>query len=220
VCFSAQADLAGGIAVTVLGVDALRHVQRRSELPVAALPLVFGVHQLVEAFVWWGLQGHVAHGVGRAAMWIYLAIAFVLLPVYVPLAVIAFEPQRRRRLMMATFGVIGVVVSAVLLSAMVSGPVTAELADYHIAYGIGLRYGFVVVSLYVLATCGSLLASSHRHIAVFGVVNLVAVGLLARFQQAGFASLWCAWAAVTSVALVVHLRRDRGVTLRAPTIPA
>ena len=40
-------------------------------------------HQLDEAFVWWGLDGHVPHTVGRVALWIYLVIAFVVLPAFV-----------------------------------------------------------------------------------------------------------------------------------------
>ena len=36
VCFSAQADVVGGIVVCALGVDALRHVRDRSEIAIAA----------------------------------------------------------------------------------------------------------------------------------------------------------------------------------------
>ncbi len=56
-CFSADADLAAGVVVTVIGVDAIRRARTPKELPLAALPLLFGIHQLVEAFVWWGLAG-------------------------------------------------------------------------------------------------------------------------------------------------------------------
>ena len=205
-CFSPQADLIGGAVVTVLGVDALRHVRFRRDLPIAALPLILGTHQLVETFVWWGLQGHVSASVGNTAKWIYLAVAFVLLPTFVPIAVIAIERDRKRQRLMIPFAVIGAVVSVSLAVAMVSGPVTARLAGLHIAYGIGLKYGWLIVSLYVVATCGSLLVSSHQPIVIFGIVNLVVVVLLAWFQQNGFASLWCGWAALTSVAIAMHLR--------------
>lgn len=217
-CFSAQADVIGGVVVSALGVDALRHVRYRRELPVAALPLLFGVHQLVEAFVWWGLQGHVDDGVGKAAMWVYLIVAFVVLPVYVPLAAMAFEPEFRRRMAMVSFAVIGLGVSVALLVAMVGGPVTAELDHFHIAYGIGLAYGSVIVGLYVVATCGSLLVSSHRHIVRFGALNAAAVAVLAWFQKEGFASLWCAWAALASVAIVIHLRSEQHPSLTTSAV--
>src|ERR1035437_4508945 len=87
-CFSPLGDLAGGTDVVVIGVDALRHVEGRFEYAaIASLPVVLGLHQVDEAFVWWGLQGHVAQGIGRAAMWIYLVFALVVLPVLVPMLV-------------------------------------------------------------------------------------------------------------------------------------
>ena len=92
-CFSSQADLIGGVVVSAIGVDALRHVGNRRELPIASLPLLLGGHLLVETFVWWGLEGRVPAELGTAAMWIYLLIAFVVLPPYVPLAIMAIEPR-------------------------------------------------------------------------------------------------------------------------------
>jgi hypothetical protein len=207
VCFSPQADLVGGVVLTVIGIDALRHVhQRRDHLPLAALPLLLAVHQVVEAFAWWGLQGVVPEGVGRVAVWVYLLIAFVVLPVYVPLAILALEPPGRRRRIIAGFVVLGVVVASVLLAGILRGPVTAELAEYHLAYGTGVSAGAAVVVAYVLATCGALLFSGRPYLAAFGAVNLVAVAVLARFQIDGFASLWCAWAAVTAGGIAVYLR--------------
>jgi hypothetical protein len=48
--------------------------------------------------------------------------------------------------------------------------------------------------------------SGYRQIAVFGIVNLVGVAVLAKFTSDGFASLWCGWAALTSLAIALHLR--------------
>jgi hypothetical protein len=59
-CFSPQADFAAGAVVTGMGVEALRRVRVRRELIVGALPLLFGIHQLVEGFVWLGLRGQVS----------------------------------------------------------------------------------------------------------------------------------------------------------------
>jgi hypothetical protein len=75
-CFSPQADLVGGVVIGAIGVDTLRHCRRPREVALASLPLLLAAHQFVEAFVWWGLEGRVAPGVGRAAMWAYLAFAF------------------------------------------------------------------------------------------------------------------------------------------------
>ena len=207
-CFSPEADLVAGVAVGVVGVDALRHVRERRELPLAALPMLFAVHQLVETFVWWGLDGNVSVPVWRSAMWIYLVIAFVL-PLVVPLCVLAVEPAPRRRELMKLCAALGVGVAVVLLAALFEGPVNADLADHHIAYDVGRHSGWLVGGAYVVATCGALLASSSRPIAVFGVANLAAVSALLMLTAGNIASLWCAWAAISSVAIALHLRSRR-----------
>src|SRR6202022_3741701 len=186
-CFSPQADLIAGIAVTAIGVDASRNIRGRSDhLLLATLPLILGVHQLVEDFVWWGLQGHVPHEAGRVALWAYLAIAFVVLPLFVPLAVLMLEPTARLRQRMAPFVALGGVVSTVLLVAMLRHPVGAARHPWHLSYSIELHHAVIIVGLYVLAICGALLVSGYRHIALFGIANLAAVVTLAALTADGF----------------------------------
>ena len=206
-CFSPEGDLVGGLAVTAIGVDACRHLRGRNNyLLLAATPLVLGAHQIDESLVWFSLQGHVPHLAGRIAMWIYLTIAFVVVPILVPLAILRLEPTARRRWAIVPFVVLGVGVAVDLLITMLHGPVTVKLGSYHLAYSIGLRHGLVVIGLYIVATCGSLLASGYKHVIIFGVANLVAVVILARLTADGFASLWCFYAALASGAISLHMR--------------
>jgi len=195
------------VVVTAIGVDAVRHLHHRNDhLALAALPLLLGFHQIDEAFVWWGLQGIVPHDVGRVAMWIYVTIAFVVLPIFVPLVIMLLEPTARRRWRIAPFLAIGVGVSAVLLETILRNRPSVTLGSYHLAYSIGLQHGVVVIGLYIVATCGSLLASGFRHIVIFGIANVVAVVILARLSADGFASLWCFYAAIACGAILLHMR--------------
>jgi hypothetical protein len=198
VCFSPQADVGGGLLIAVIGVDAVRHIrQRREFIALAWIPLLLGAHQFIEALVWLWLQGHVPRGIGHVALWAYLLIAFVVLPVFIPLAVIA----------------------ATLFAAMARGPVGVRLAPYHLSYSIRLSDGFLVVALYVVAVCGPLLVSGYRNVALFGVVNLVAVIVIARLTVSGFASVWCGWAAVSSAAITLHCRFAKPRPQRARSGP-
>src|ERR1700760_1850424 len=118
-CFSPQADVVGGLVICAIGIDAVRHIrQRREFIALAWIPLLLGAHQFIEALGWLGLQGHVPGGIGHAALWAYLLIAFVVLPVFVPLAVIVLEPTRRRKLIMMPFALTGTVIAMILLAAM------------------------------------------------------------------------------------------------------
>jgi hypothetical protein len=208
----------GGAVVAAIGVDVVRHVQRSSgRVLLATLPLLFAAHQLDEAVVWWSLQGHIGASIGRVAVWIYLLFAFVVLPVFVPAAVVRMEPPGRRRKIMVGFLALGALVSTVLLITMLRGPVTATLGHYHIGYSIDLSNGGLIVALYVVATCGSLVFSGDRNVAIFGIVNLIAVAALARLTIDGFASLWCGWAAITSAAIALHIRFSRSRHRVLPT---
>jgi hypothetical protein len=207
VCFSPEGDLIGGLAVTAIGIDACRHVRGRLDHRLlAAFPLLLGAHQLTETFVWWGLQGVTPMGLGRVAMWIYLIVAFVVLPILVPVVIMLLEPTARRKWRIAPFVAIGIGVSAVLFEAMLRHHPTVHLGAYHLSYTIGLKHGIVIIGLYILATCGSLLASGFRDIVYFGLANMVAVVILARLSADGFASLWCFYAALASGAIVLHMR--------------
>lgn len=215
-CLSAEVDLVAGLVVGAVGVDALRHVRCRPEWALAAVPMVLAAHQLVEVLVWRGLGDDLPASVWRPAAWIYLLIAFGILPVLVPAAVTLLEPPSHRRVLHALTAV-GAAVSVVLMSAVVRGPVEASISGNRIAYEVPLWHGGAVVALYVLATCGSLLVSSHDRIRWFGMVNLVAAGFLAWVDKVGFISLWCVWAAMTSVAIAAHLRWAE--TTSSPTRP-
>ena len=83
--------------------------------------------------------------------------------------------------------------------------VTVRLGSYHLAYSIGLHYGFLVVGLYVLAACGAVLFSGFRDIVIFGLANVIAVIVLARLTADGFTSLWCFYAALTCGAICLHM---------------
>jgi hypothetical protein len=205
-CFAPQADLVGGAIIVGIGVDCVRHVDGRADHRLlAAVPVLLGAHQIVEAFVWWGAEGLVPHGVGRLALWVYLLIAFVVLPIVAPVAVMLLEPPRRRRLMIP-FVVLGTAVAAVLFGAMVRFPIEVTTEPYHLAYHLDLAHGGLVIACYVVAVCGALVFSGYRNIQLFGVVNLAAVAFIAWLTVDGFASVWCAYAALTAGLIALHLR--------------
>ncbi len=204
-CFSAEADATMGIVIGAVAVDAGRHVRDRSQLPLAALPVVLALHQLIEVFVWWGLDGTVPRAVGHAAVYAYLVIAYGI-PLLVPRAVASVEPDDGRRRLIDALGVVAAAVALILLGGVATGPVGATDGGNHIAYSARLFQGGALTVVYVVTTVGCLLVSSHRFLVIYGLLNLAAVVVLAWATVSGFVSLWCAWAAVTSVIIAIHLR--------------
>ena len=214
-CFSPEADLLTGIVVSGVGIDAVRHTRHRRYLPLALLPLLFGAHQLVEAFAWWGMEGRVPARVGEMATWLYLAFAFLVVPPLVPWAVRAAEDDGRRRRLLLLFGLLGVGVAAALLPGLLNHAAGGEVACRYIAYDAGTPYAGYLLPFYVIATCGPMLLSGNRRFVLFGVANLAAVTLLGWLLARGVISLWCVWAAITSVFIAHEVRAAERQTARA-----
>jgi hypothetical protein len=215
-CFSAEADLTTGLIAGAFGIDALRHVTKPQQLALASLPLLLGAHTLDESVVWWGLHGQVSEPAMHTAIYVFLAFAF-LLPFLVPLAMFGVETVRGRRRWMLALLAMGAVTSALLLTDIIRNPASASIDGSHIAYVSGGSDALLLGVLYVLATCGALLVASSRMLAAFGLVNLAAVIALSWLTFTGLTSLWCAWAALSSVVVVIYLRR---ASRRVPAVAA
>ena len=217
-CFSPGADVVVGGIVVVVGADALRHVREPKQILIASLPVLFGLHQLDEAFVWLGLQGRVAESIERISIWGYLLFALAALPALVPLAVLAVERSPLRRRVIGLLALLGIGVGVSLGVALFRGSVNAAIDGRRIAYDVSaLHQGRQLTALYVVAACGALVACSHRDLAALGLMNLVAVPVLMWLTVSGFVSLWCFWAAIVSVVIDFHLRRSaRRQESRAP----
>ncbi|MEO6958002.1 MAG: DUF6629 family protein [Antricoccus sp.] len=208
VCFSLQADLVAGVVLAPIAVLSLREVRTRRELPFALLPTVFCVHQLIEALVWLGLDGRVPEWVQAAAALAYVLIALPLLPLLVPTAILLLEPRGFRARTLPFVG-LGVIVAAVLLSAVLDGPIKVVRLEHALSYDVGLSHALLWIVLYVVAVTGPAPMSGYRSIVAFGVLNVVGLTAVALLYAEAFASLWCVYAALTSVLILVHMRRRR-----------
>ncbi|WP_157538374.1 MULTISPECIES: DUF6629 family protein [unclassified Nocardioides] len=205
-CFSAEMDLAAGLLVTGIGIDTLRQARAREQLAIAAVPLVLGTHLLVETPVWWSLEGHLSPAVGDLASWAYVAIALVVVPALVPWAFLRLGTSGRAGLD-RFFLACGLAAAAAGLFAIGLEPVGRRIDGHHIAYHPGVAWSGVVLAAYVLATCGPSLLARSAELRWFGVGNLAVVALLAWIQQNAVISLWCVWAASTSLLINLALRR-------------
>ena len=213
-CFSPGADVVVGGIVVVIGADALRHVEEPKQILLASLPLLFGLHQIDEAFVWLGLQGRVSESLERVGVWIYVLFALAALPMLVPLAVLAVERSAGRRRLIGLCSALGIAIGISLGISLFRGSVDAVIEGRHIAYNVSaLSQGRDLTALYVVAACGALIACSYRDLAALGLLNLVAVPVLMWMTVNGFISLWCFWAAIASVVIDFHLRGSRTLQL-------
>ena len=209
-CFSPQADFTAGAVVAGVGIQTLRRVRVRRELIVGALPLLLGVHQLVEGFVWLGLRGEVSPGLGDTAKEVYIVFAHAILPAVVPLGFTLLEPGRRRARWMWPLVGIGVLLGAYLLWQVTAYPVGAHVEARCIDYTTHTPNDLLIGVLYIVATCGPALISSRRYLRWFGVVSLLGAVAAALVRVDELTSLWCVYVALVSLLILEHFRRQRG----------
>jgi hypothetical protein len=208
-CFSPDADFIAGAVITGMGVETLRRVRARRELIVGALPLLFGVHQLTEGFVWLGLRGQVSSGVGATAKEAYIVYAHAILPVIVPLGFTLLEPDGRRSRSMWPLVCIGLLLGAYLLWQVTAYPVGAQPQAHCIDYTTHTPNDLLIGALYVAVTCGPALASSRQYLRWFGLASVAGVIATAVVRADELTSLWCLYVAMVSVLILEHFRRQR-----------
>lgn len=207
-CFSAAANFVGSGALGAIGVVTLTKVKHRRELLFAALPALFAAHQFIEGFVWLGLDGIlspvVTHDMGAA----FMLYAQGLLPFLLPLSVMLFEPDAKSRRRMVPFLVLGAGTTLYILWALIAYPLQVYVEHNSVVYINQATNNITVALLYVIATCGSLFFSRIRMMVIFGAANLVILLAVMEFKRYAFTSLWCAYAAVASVIILVYFWRS------------
>ena len=218
-CFSPVADFSAGAVITGVGVATLRRVSSPRELIVGALPLLFGLHQLVEAFVWLSLDGTVSVGLGNVAKETYIIFAHAVLPIIVPFGFMLIEPDRRRARWMWPLAGIGLLMGLYLLWQVTFYPVGAFEEAHCIDYTTHTPNTILIGGLYVLATCGPALISSRRYLRWFGLISVIGVIATAVVRVDELTSLWCVYVALVSVLILEHFRRQQA-TDAVPARPA
>ena len=96
-CFSAEASYAAAAVLLPAGAFASERAYRtkRSYLPIAILPFLFGLQQLFEGLVWTGSSLSSDSMVQRYSL-AYMFFSWLAWPVWVPFSTYFLEPCRRR----------------------------------------------------------------------------------------------------------------------------
>jgi hypothetical protein len=210
-CFSATANFVGSSVLGAVGVVTLTKVKHRRELLFASLPALFAIHQFIEGFVWLGLDGvmsdRVTHNMGTA----FVLYAQGLLPFLMPLSVMLFEQTRARRRAMMPFVVLGGLLMLYMLWGLTAYPLQVSVERNSIVYVNYATNMTWVAVLYIIATCGSLFFSKVRVMVAFGVANLLILLVVIAVKRYAGTSVWCAYAAVASVIILVYFWKSAGV---------
>ena len=210
-CFSAEASFGLSTALAASGaycvITAVRR-QNRSHLPLAAIPLFFGIQQFCEGLVWVGLGERHQDLVERASL-AYLFFALFFWPLWMPLSIFAQERRPTQNFIMAVITVLGVACGlALYLPLVLNLALVVTRIDHHsIHYDFEQSPVFDIVPwpfwivLYLAVVAAPILMSRRREVVVVGLVLVMLAGITYVISATAFVSLWCFFAAILSIYL-------------------
>jgi hypothetical protein len=210
-CFSATASFVAGGSLSATGGFMLTRATTRAALPLAAIPLLFGIQQLTEGVVWVSFD---VQPLSDAATFVYSMFSHVLWPILVPLAVLLLESDPVRKRMLRALVAVGVAVGMYLLFFVLRDGIVARVEGSSVVYDSPHLYLPLVVTLYVSATCVSSLVSSHALIRLLGAVMFTSFLVAGIAFSEAFISVWCFFAALLSGVIYLFLRSGQSAVTK------
>ena len=206
-CFSANANFIAAAGIAAIGVATLRHVKQPRAVLFGAVPLLFALHQFTEGFVWLGVDNEIRPEALGHMTFLFILYAQGILPVLMPLAVLLMEKQGWRFNAILALTVLGGALCAYVLYALIAFHSDVVVENHSLAYRNPGTYSTAVAIVYVLATTGALVLSSHQVVRWFGWLNVVGIVGTMVVRSYAFTSIWCAYAALVSVILYWQFSR-------------
>lgn len=216
-CFSANASLASGILLFPIGAYCLTAALRKNfrYVPLALTPLLFGVQQFCEAYVWIGLEENDPALVKRAALaFLFFAVAFW--PCWIPFVTAVVDPRPGKRRLFFGLAGIGLAVGGayyVAAALYYDEWLVVGVANHAIRYDLSrMPLGQAAASVvwqgvYLALVCVPLLMSRERRLGALGISIALAAAITHVVFRYAFASIWCFFAAVLSAQICYVLSR-------------
>ena len=206
-CFSAAASFGASAILSGVGILATRQVTEPKQRAFAAIPFIFAIQQLTEGFVWLSLTQASWAEWTRPSSFIFLFFAEVLWPMWVPFAMLLLEKdQRTRRVLRIIFG-LGFIFGMHTLYYLLLNTYDVRIADHHVLYKLYFPLTFVVFTwiAYGIGTVMPAFLSSATNMWVFGLPMALSFLVTLFFYPSYVISVWCFFAALMSVFVVVQL---------------
>lgn len=214
-CISATVNFAASACIAAVGIVTLSKVSQPRAVLFAAVPLLFALHQFTEGFVWLGADGIIRPEAKGHVIFPFILYAQGVLPLLMPVAVLLMEPPGLRRMIVAGLTALGAAECAYIFYCLIQYPSHVTVEHHSLAYRNAGTETLWIAAVYVVVTCGSLVASTHKVVRWFGILNFVGVAATLLMARWAFTSIWCLYAAIISVVLLWQFW-NRKINIRKP----
>lgn len=198
----------------------------RTALPIAAIPLLFGVQQFCEGLVWVGIDRGDPQLTHVAALgYLFFALAFWLF--WIPFCPIFFERRPRIKWVLGLGALVGLLGAALNFLPVVLNPEGVRVTVMH--HSIHYDYPDPPARLtvpprvwdlfYLAVICLPLAFMKYEKLIRLGTALVVSAVISYVFFWHAFASVWCFFAAILSLYLAYMFYKWPPATL-SPSDPA
>jgi hypothetical protein len=211
-CFSAQASFITASGLSILSLLSIKKVRDNKKIGLAATPLIFGLQQACEGFVWVTMQnGDTTSLLHKMGMYGFLFFAGTWWPMWIPLVLSIPEKIHKRRKTLLVLLVVGVITGIIHFCAWTLQTTSTEIVNHHINYPvenypfsiqnkyIALGLTYLIALMYCTTTVLPLFVSSIRYTKLLGVILSIWLLVSYVFYSMAFPSVWCFFAAVSSI---------------------
>lgn len=212
-CFSMGASIGAGTILLTIGYAAVSQARTRQQHVLSAIPLIFSLQQFLEGLLWLSLQDDTYAQWQQLLLYLFLILAQVVWPLFVPLCTLLIETAPIRKKMLVVLTTIGGMTALFFLYGLFSYNVSASIGHHHIMYVLDFPflqqwYGGIP---YLTAAVVAPLISSDPRMRLTGVLLLTSYLIASLFYKEYLISVWCYFATIISVVAVYDIvLRNKG----------
>jgi len=206
-CFSATASFSAGLALLVCGIAALKCAREKRLKMIAAIPLIFGIQQLIEGVVWVSFLNPNFAPIRMISSYAYLAFAGILWPIWVPLAIARFDTAHNFKKYVPSL-IAGGLYALIFITCALFYPMAVSTKCniiYHFdftnstLYAWGTYVNILTSLIYIIATLVPFAITRNKTLWLIGTVAAISYIVSYLFYFEAFISVWCFFAALISI---------------------
>lgn len=214
-CFSTEASFTAALILGGMGCAAAKVAPSKNFYFLASIPMIFAFQQLSEGIIWYNFAYYqLPEAFLQLTMRFYLSIAFLVWPVWIPLALFMVESTPLRQMVIGADLFAGCCLSFVNLSFALKQDVTVQTVNHSLQYLGSVPNQTMIYPLIVLIPC---FLSSLRNMHLFGWLVAAGYFLANYFYQTTFVSVWCFFAAIISLVIYKVLRDNQTEKSKKPS---
>jgi hypothetical protein len=206
-CFSANASFITGTVLTVIGGVGIKKNKVKRYIPFATIPLLFGIQQFAEGFLWLNLHTFHLPEIEMLSTFTFLIFAQVIWPTWIPLSFLLLDDPANRSKLQYLLVYIGALLSMYLLYCLFNYDIDAVIENKHIKYVNNYPNGVKVfgLPLYAITTILPLFSTHIPKLWFFGVAICASLLLTVLIYSHYLTSVWCYFAAIISFVILLIL---------------